>query len=78
MFAHGSTGSGKTYTMTGGATKDRGVVQQTIYDIQERLIEVRDEIKTLNITCTVYQLYKSNLVDLLRPDTELPRALEIV
>ena len=78
VFAHGSTGSGKTYTMTGGATKNNGVVQQTIKAMRERFLEMRNDVENLKVTGFMCQLYKSSLVDLLRPGWELPRALEIV
>jgi len=35
IIAHGSTGSGKTYTISGGEHKKNGVFQQTIAYVEE-------------------------------------------
>jgi len=36
IFAYGSTGSGKTFTISGGPFKNNGIVQQAMNFIQER------------------------------------------
>jgi len=38
LFAYGQTGSGKTHTISGGAKKLNGILQQTIKRIRGKLI----------------------------------------
>jgi excinuclease UvrABC helicase subunit UvrB len=38
VFAYGSTGSGKTFTISGGAMKENGILQQAVTTIRQRLI----------------------------------------
>ena len=73
VIFYGQTGSGKTHTMTGGPRKQDGVLQQTIHHIYSKA----DEYEELNSSCTMVQVYKSDLADLLRNRDTLPTALEI-
>ena len=51
VFAYGATGSGKTYTISGGAAKKNGVVQQTIRYLRQRLLA--DRPKRYSLKCTM-------------------------
>jgi len=70
---YGQTGSGKTHTMTGGPRKQDGILQQSLKFLHARA----DEFADLSLTCSMVQIYKSDLVDLLRSHETLPTALEI-
>jgi len=78
MFAYGSTGSGKTHTISGGAMKVDGMIQQAVTTIRQRLVEEGNRFINPKLSCYMVQLYKSDLVDLLRPSNVLPVALDVV
>lgn len=65
LFAYGQTGSGKTFALSGGPWKKDGAIPRTVMYIAENghaLGYIRVMIK-----CWMVQVYKSDLVDLLRP-----------
>jgi Cdc6-like AAA superfamily ATPase len=37
VLAYGSTGSGKTFTISGGAKKTDGIIQQAVKEIRNKL-----------------------------------------
>ena len=37
VLAYGSTGSGKTFTISGGAKKTEGIIQQAVEEIRNKL-----------------------------------------
>ena len=76
MFAYGTTGSGKTYTVSGGAKKRNGIIQQTVRRIRQKFIDAK--FFKSKLSCYMIQLYKSDIVDLLRHSTILPVALEVI
>ena len=76
IFAYGQTGSGKTYTLSGGSFKKNGIVQQTFHYIEKKL-RADELITDCGIKCMMIQVYKSDIVDLLRSDEKTAKALEI-
>lgn len=58
IFVYGSTGSGKTYTLTGGEWKRFGVVQQTLHYVWLRA-NAYPPLFDFKVRCTMIQLYKS-------------------
>jgi hypothetical protein len=76
VFAYGQTGSGKTYTISGGAKKRDGVIQLAVKKIRHRLIKANFPKAVMK--CYMIQLYKSDIVDLLRPANVNPVALDII
>jgi len=69
-MCYGQTGAGKTHTMSGGAWKDHGL-------IQDYLIYFFNELKNWPIHVTMNQLYKSEIKDLFREGFEAPPQLKI-
>ena len=72
VFAYGQTGSGKTYTMFGeeDASK-RGVILQAIDDIFWELEMVKDQKdKSFTLSCSMLEIYKETLIDLLADDAK--------
>lgn len=57
IFAYGSTGSGKTYTMFGSALD--GVVPRAISDIFARKND------SFELSCSMLEIYRETLIDLL-------------
>merc|ERR1712232_351794 len=66
IFAYGQTGAGKTFTMSG--TKDipgcTGIAQRTMEEIF-RVVKQGEDRYTYSISCTLLELYKTDLKDLL-------------
>ena len=56
IFAYGSTGSGKTYTMFGN---DDGLVPSVVQEIFAKL-NPKDKL-----SCSMLEIYRENLIDLL-------------
>ena len=77
VFVYGVTGSGKTFTLTGGEWKRVGVVQQTIMYAWLRA-NAFPPLKNFRVHCTMVQLYKSLMVDLLRTEEDPFLALDLV
>lgn len=74
IFAYGQTGAGKTYTLSGGAFKNNGIIQQTINYIVE---QGKANGLKVEIRCQLIQIYKSDLVDLFLPHHEHARYLTV-
>ena len=67
IFAYGQTGSGKTYTMFGNDIYDaerKGIVPRAAVDIFQ-IWEANPEVKEVVILCSMLEIYKENLRDLL-------------
>merc|ERR1712232_1395045 len=66
IFAYGQTGAGKTFTMSGN--KDipgcTGVAQRTMHEIF-RVVKHGGDRYNYTISCTLLELYKTDLKDLL-------------
>merc|ERR1719478_1336809 len=66
IFAYGQTGAGKTFTMSG--TKEipgcTGIAQRTMEEIF-RVVKQGEDRYTYSISCTLLELYKTDLKDLL-------------
>jgi kinesin family protein 6/9 len=69
-MCYGQTGAGKTHTMSGGAWKDHGL-------IQDFFIEKVKEHKSSDIHVTLNQLHQSEIKDLFREGFEAPPQLKI-
>jgi hypothetical protein len=79
IFTYGQTGSGKTYSLQGNLynckdKKEEGIIQRSIRSIYSALEKKGLEPK---ISCTMIELYFSQINDLLRPDDELPKVIRI-
>lgn len=61
IFAYGSTGSGKTYTMFG---RDDGIVPSVVQQIFSGLGASH------KLSCSMLEIYKENLIDLLAGEGE--------
>ena len=77
IFVYGATGSGKSYTMTGGEWKHFGIVQQTIIYARIRANAI-PPLKNFKVSCTMIQLYKSQMTDLFRSEEDPILALNLV
>ncbi len=67
IFAYGPTGSGKTYTMFGNNIFDdelKGVIPRAAVDIFRKW-EASDNVKEMWVCCSMLEIYKENLHDLL-------------
>ena len=67
IFAYGQTGSGKTYTMFGQdiyAEESKGIIPRAAMDIF-KVWELSQDIKEVEIRCSMLEIYKENLRDLL-------------
>lgn len=64
IFAYGQTGSGKTYTVTGRPDAP-GLAPQMVTEIF-RLVEQESDRFEHKVTCSMVELYKNELVDLLQ------------
>merc|ERR1712113_806331 len=65
MFAYGQTGAGKTFTMYGEPGKE-GTAPRTIQEIF-RVTEQGKERYNYTIMCSMLELYRNDLKDLLNP-----------
>ena len=73
VFAYGQTGSGKTYTMMGGKSPDEGsygIIPRATGLIFRRLAMAATDIE-YTIKCSMLEIYKETLRDLLGPGSEL-------
>ncbi|CAK0822588.1 unnamed protein product, partial [Prorocentrum cordatum] len=73
VFAYGSTGAGKTFTMI-GTQKDPGVMLRTVKELFDEASEVHsgDSGRTVSIRCSFIEVYNENLLDLLATDGNEP------
>jgi hypothetical protein len=76
LLFFGQTGAGKTHALTGGPLKRDGIAQRTIKYIA--LIGERHGYKRVSVKCVMVQIYKSELVCLLRLAGEPRRPLKVV
>jgi len=70
IFAYGQTGSGKTYTMFGPDIYDeelKGIIPRAAMDIF-KVWEAAQDLKEVEIRCSMLEIYKENLRDLLTDD----------
>ncbi|KAL0460266.1 UNVERIFIED_CONTAM: Kinesin-like protein KIN-5D [Sesamum latifolium] len=79
IFAYGQTGTGKTYTMEGGARKkngeipsDAGVIPRAVKQIFD-ILEAQDAEYSMKVT--FLELYNEEITDLLAPE-EYPKFIE--
>lgn len=68
IFAYGSTGTGKTYTMRGGKSlADRGVIPRLLSGIYRRGRKIDKDStgqSTVGITLSYYEIYNDKVFDL--------------
>jgi len=67
IFAYGQTGTGKTYTIFGPDIHDeemKGIIPRAVMDIF-KVWEMGVDIKEVEIRCSMIEIYKENLNDLL-------------
>lgn len=72
VFAYGQTGSGKTYTMMGVDIYDeehRGIIPRAATQVFEA-IESADRDVEFTFTCSMLEIYKETLKDLLEPSSK--------
>jgi len=70
IFAYGQTGSGKTYTMFGPDINNeisKGIVPRAASDIFNAW-DINPETKEIDVRCSMLEIYKENLRDLLTDD----------
>ncbi|MDR3548403.1 MAG: hypothetical protein P4M11_09105 [Candidatus Pacebacteria bacterium] len=71
ILAYGQTGSGKTYTMFGSDIYDeesKGIIPRAASDIF-RSWDGHSEVQEIEINCSMLEIYKENLKDLLADET---------
>ncbi|CAH9072504.1 unnamed protein product [Cuscuta epithymum] len=72
IFAYGQTGTGKTYTMEGGARKKNGEFPSDAGVIPRAVKQIFDTLETqnaeYNMKVTFLELYNEEISDLLAPD----------
>jgi kinesin family protein 5 len=67
VLAYGQTGSGKTFTMMGGDDEEsRGLIPRAAHHIFETILNSDPEY-VFTITCSMLEIYKETLRDLLDP-----------
>lgn len=65
VFAYGQTGAGKTHTMYGSETMP-GLVPRAAHELFEVIGRYAHDAKS-KVTCSMFELYRDDLVDLLLP-----------
>lgn len=75
IICYGSTGSGKTHTLSGAEWKKSGVIQQSM--TCARQTANNSGLKNFKVSCFMVQIYKSYIVDLLRGDDDPILALRL-
>ncbi|KAL2239500.1 UNVERIFIED_CONTAM: Kinesin-like protein KIN-5D [Sesamum indicum] len=79
IFAYGQTGTGKTYTMEGGARKKNGEIPSDAGVIPRAVKQIFDILEAQNaeysLKVTFLELYNEEITDLLAPE-EYPKFLE--
>lgn len=68
VFAYGSTGAGKTFTMIGSET-DPGIMTSTTSEIF-KLINSRKDQNTFKVTVSFLEIYNETIRDLIMKSTE--------
>ncbi|XP_061751663.1 kinesin-like protein KIF6 isoform X3 [Nerophis ophidion] len=73
IFAYGQTGTGKTFTITGGAERfcDRGIIPRTLTYLYERFSQDNNTVYTTHIS--YLEIYNEMGYDLLDPRQEASR-----
>lgn len=69
VFAYGSTGSGKTYTML-GSQNDPGIIFFTTMDLYKKLEE--EENRNMELSVSYFEIYNEIIYDLLDPTSKQP------
>uniref|UniRef100_A0A7S4L123 Kinesin-like protein n=2 Tax=Guillardia theta TaxID=55529 RepID=A0A7S4L123_GUITH len=64
VFAYGPTGSGKTYSITGGGGKHRGMVYRMLEDLF-RTQKERAVLVSLQVKISMFEIYNEKIKDLL-------------
>ncbi|KAL0417786.1 UNVERIFIED_CONTAM: Kinesin-like protein KIN-5D [Sesamum radiatum] len=79
IFAYGQTGTGKTYTMEGGARKKNGEIPSDAGVIPRAVKQIFDILEAQNaeysMKVTFLELYNEEITDLLAPE-EYPKFIE--
>jgi hypothetical protein len=76
VICYGSTGSGKTHTLSGAEWKKNGIIQQAITHAH---CTAREKgLKNFKVTCFMVQIYKSLITDLLRAADAPIYALQLI
>ena len=75
IICYGSTGSGKTHTLSGAEWKKNGIIQQSISCA--RLMAIKKGLTNFKASCFMVQIYKSYIVDLLRGADDPILALQL-
>lgn len=67
IFAYGPTGTGKTFTMFGevSSEENKGIIPRVSRQIFTYINSVEADIEFI-ITCSMLEIYKENLYDLLK------------
>ena len=66
IFAYGQSGSGKTYTMTGGSTPElQGIIPRSFHYVFNHIRERRSANISYTIRCSFLELYNGKIRDLL-------------
>ena len=65
IFAYGPTGSGKTYTLQGDPDKNDGIAQRSFRYLYEIINEQANEGCEFKVSCTMVQIYYTDIDDLL-------------
>ncbi|KAK0652875.1 P-loop containing nucleoside triphosphate hydrolase protein [Cercophora newfieldiana] len=73
IFCYGQTGSGKTYTMS----SPDGMIPRATHMIYETVTKLKEKSWTYTMEGSFVEVYNEELNDLLTPNTELKRKLEI-
>ncbi|GAB5359458.1 hypothetical protein AAMO2058_000545800 [Amorphochlora amoebiformis] len=66
MFMYGQTGTGKSYTMTGGIGESRGLVPRILEEITSRANGEANLVLMMNFT----EIYREHIYDLLNPESD--------
>lgn len=68
IFAYGSTGTGKTYTMRGGkALADRGMIPRMLSGIFRRAKKLDKGGNEVQVSMSYYEIYNDRVFDLFEP-----------
>jgi len=79
IIAYGQTGSGKTYTMFGPDIYDeevKGIIPRAAYEIFQKWETVTD-LKEVVISCSILEIYKEDLRDLLADEENMISSSEL-
>lgn len=77
IFAYGSTGSGKTYTVM-GPKDDPGVIPRTVDHVFKRIVELREKKRqNFMVMVTYIEIYKERVRDLLSSKSSYDTPLDV-